>query len=235
MTRLIALDTETTGLSPAKGDRLVELGCVELVQMRKGRSKQWFVNPERSIPAEATRIHGITDEQVAGAPLFSGIVEAFLEFIGQDGLVIHNAAFDMGFLNAELARIKRPPLDSARVIDTLLISRRRFPGAKADLDSLCKRLKIDNTHRKFHGALLDAELLADVYVALNGGAQFSMDLTGSADPVVISEVVRSDAGVVSPVVARPVREWPISPEEQKAHEAFLEFLQKNYGGCLWSG
>ncbi|MBF0272065.1 MAG: DNA polymerase III subunit epsilon [Magnetococcales bacterium] len=239
MTRLIALDTETTGLSPAKGDRIVELGCVELVHMRKGQSRQWFINPERSIPAEATRIHGITDEQVAGAPIFKGIAEEFLAFIGQDGLVIHNAGFDMGFLNAELARIKRPPLDTGRVIDTLAISRRRYPGAKSDLDSLCKRLKIDNTHRKFHGALLDAELLADVYVALNGGAQFAMDLTASAEPLPSLPVAAGQAGqegtASAPLaVVRPTRPWPLSREEELAHEAFLEFMQKEHRACVWA-
>ncbi|MBF0629120.1 MAG: DNA polymerase III subunit epsilon [Magnetococcales bacterium] len=235
--RLIALDTETTGLSPAKGDRIVELGCVELVQLRKGRTRQWFINPERSIPAEATRIHGITDEQVAGAPIFQGIVEEFLEFIGQDGLVIHNASFDLGFLNAELARIKRPPLEAGRVIDTLALSRRRYPGAKSDLDSLCKRLKIDNTRRKFHGALLDAELLAEVYVAFQGGAQFSMDLSASvADPAVAADQEGAGKGATLTVAAasRPVRSWPLAQEEALAHAAFLEFMQKEYGNCLWS-
>ncbi|MBF0192394.1 MAG: DNA polymerase III subunit epsilon [Magnetococcales bacterium] len=238
MTRLIALDTETTGLSPAKGDRIVELGCVELVHLRKGRSRQWYINPERSIPAEATRIHGITDEQVAGAPVFKGIAEEFLAFIGQDGLVIHNAAFDMGFLNAELARIKRPLLDAGRVIDTLALSRRRYPGAKSDLDSLCKRLKVDNTHRKFHGALLDADLLADVYVALNGGAQFAMDLTASDEPSLPMSVAAGQGGregTVSPGVAvRPKRPWPLSREEELAHEAFLEFMQKEHRACVWA-
>ncbi|MBF0341740.1 MAG: DNA polymerase III subunit epsilon [Magnetococcales bacterium] len=235
MSRLIALDTETTGLSPAKGDRIVEIGCVELVQMRKGEHRQWFVNPERPIPAEATRIHGITDAQVAGAPVFKAIAREFLDFIGSDGLVIHNAAFDMGFLNAELGRIKYPLLDIGRVIDTLALARRRFPGAKADLDSLCKRMKVDNSHRKLHGALLDAELLADLYVALSGGAQFAMDLGGGA-PVATTapEMTGEDKANVSiAAAARPVRSWPLSREEEEAHEAFLEFMQKEFGGCLW--
>ncbi|MBF0162902.1 MAG: DNA polymerase III subunit epsilon [Magnetococcales bacterium] len=233
MTRLIALDTETTGLSASKGDRIVEIGCVELIHMRKGATRQWFINPERPIPAEATRIHGITDEKVANEPIFKKIAEDFLAFIGSDQLVIYNAGFDLGFLNAELARIKRPLLDGSRVIDALMLARKRFPGAKADLDSVCKRLKIDNAHRKLHGALLDAELLAEVYVALNGGAQFTMDLTGGVEEVAIKVVSTEQVANVGSVV-RPVRVWPVAREEELAHAAFLEFMQKEHGGCLWS-
>ncbi|MBF0417236.1 MAG: DNA polymerase III subunit epsilon [Magnetococcales bacterium] len=234
MTRLIALDTETTGLSPSKGDRIVEIGCVELIQMRKGETRRWFINPERSIPAEATRIHGITDEQVAHEPIFKLVAEEFLTFIGSDPLVIYNAGFDLGFLNAELGRIKRPLLDVSRVIDALMMARKRFPGAKADLDSVCKRLKIDNSHRKLHGALLDAELLADVYVALNGGAQFAMDLTGAVEEVVVKVASVPEHGVNTIAgVVRPVRAWPIAQEEELAHVAFLEFMQKQHGSCLW--
>ncbi|GAB0058544.1 DNA polymerase III subunit epsilon [Candidatus Magnetaquicoccaceae bacterium FCR-1] len=232
MTRLIALDTETTGLSPNRGDRIVEIGCVELIHMRKGATRQWFINPERPIPAEATRIHGITDEKVANEPIFRKIAEDFLAFIGSDQLVIYNAGFDLGFLNAELARIKRPLLDGSRVIDALMLARKRFPGAKADLDSVCKRLKIDNAHRKLHGALLDAELLAEVYVALNGGAQFAMDLTGGVEEVVVKVATTEQAVTVD--VVRPVRVWPIAREEEQAHAAFLEFMQKEHGACLWT-
>ncbi|MEO5346198.1 MAG: DNA polymerase III subunit epsilon [Magnetococcus sp. YQC-9] len=234
MTRLIALDTETTGLSTSKGDRIVEIGCVELIQMRKGESRQWYINPERPIPAEATRIHGITDEQVADKPIFKKIAEEFLAFIGTDPLVIYNASFDLGFLNAELGRIKRSLLDGSRVIDALKLARRRFPGAKADLDSICKRLKIDNTHRKFHGALLDAELLAEVYVALNGGAQFAMDLSGTPEAEVMAGTVAIRVVTGSNAVVHPARSWPISRQEELAHAAFLEFMQKEHGTCLWA-
>ncbi|MBF0439792.1 MAG: DNA polymerase III subunit epsilon [Magnetococcales bacterium] len=230
MTRLIALDTETTGLSPAKGDRIVEIGCVELINMRKGQSRQWYINPERKIPAEATRVHGITDAHVANAPLFKTIAHEFLDFIGADSLVIHNASFDLGFLNAELKRVHRPPLESSRAVDTMLISRRRFPGAKADLDSLCKRLKVDNSHRKLHGALLDADLLAEAYVALSGGAQFTMALT--ADPAVPVMADKSKSSIEP--VAREARKWPLSQEEELAHAEFLEFMQKEFGACLWN-
>ncbi|MBF0615131.1 MAG: DNA polymerase III subunit epsilon [Magnetococcales bacterium] len=237
MSRLIVLDTETTGLSHANGDRIVELGCVELVRLRKGESRQWYIHPERSIPAEATRIHGITDAQVAHAPKFFEMVDEFLQFIGTDGLVIHNAAFDLGFLNAELKRLQRPELVSARVIDTLALARRKFPGAKSDLNTLCKRFKIDNTHRTLHGALLDANLLADVYVALKGGSQFALDFLGEpSEPVAVTTVAhKSSESAVSSPVHRSMRHWPLSAEEQAAHAAFLEFMQKEYGGALWSG
>lgn len=238
MSRLIALDTETTGLSPAKGDRIVELGCVELVRMRKGESRRWLIHPERSIPEEASRIHGITDDQVAGAPRFGEIVEEFLQFIGTDELVIHNAAFDLGFLNAELTRLSRPLLASARVIDTLTLARRRFPGAKADLDALCKRFKIDNSHRTLHGALLDADLLADLYVAMMGGAQYALDFLAEAVTSADEGGGVDMAGAVSTrsgSVVRIRRCWPVAAHEEAAHVAFLEFMHKEYGHSLWSG
>ncbi|MBF0296799.1 MAG: DNA polymerase III subunit epsilon [Magnetococcales bacterium] len=235
MSRLVALDTETTGLSPAQGDRIVEIGCVELVQMRKGQTRQWFVNPERRIPLEATRIHGITDEKVANAPVFAAIAGEFLDFIGDDGLVIHNAAFDLGFLNAELSRVRRPILDARRVTDTMMLSRRRFPGAAASLDAVCKRMKIDISHRKLHGALLDAELLADLYVALHGGAQFAMALGSDfahAPSVVADRKVAASAPAA--VVTHPARDWPLSPEEEAAHAAYLAQMQQEFGACLWA-
>lgn len=233
MTRLIALDTETTGLSAAQGDRIIEIGCVELMHMRKGQTKQWYINPERKIPIEATRIHGITDEKVANAPIFKKIAQEFLDFIGDDSLVIHNASFDLGFLNAELARIRRPSLDAKRVMDTMLISRRKYPGASASLDALCKRLKIDNSHRTLHGALLDADLLADIYVELSGGAQFTLELAPelqteiSAKGVVVTKVASRQQRV------HVVREWALSQEEETAHLDFLHFMQKEFGDCLW--
>ncbi|MEO5333583.1 MAG: DNA polymerase III subunit epsilon [Magnetococcus sp. YQC-5] len=232
MTRFIALDTETTGLSPVRGDRIVEIGCVEVVHLRKGQSRQWYINPERKIPLEATRIHGITDEQVAGSPVFKDIAQEFLHFIGEDTLVIHNASFDLGFLNAELKRIRRLPLETSRVIDTMAVSRSRFPGQKATLDALCKRLKVDNSHRKWHGALLDADLLADVYVALQGGAQYSMELSTVAHTSASEEEAVTMKTSSGPVV-HPPREWPLSPEEALAHAAFLDFMQKEYGDPLW--
>lgn len=228
MARVVVLDTETTGFSPAEGHRIVEVGCVELLGMRKGEQRQWYVNPEREIPQEATRVHGITNEQVAEAPRFGEIVKEFLAFIGDDQLVIHNAAFDMGFLNAELARLKLPPLPRERAIDTIPMARRKFPGGQANLDALCKKLGVDNSRRTFHGALLDAHLLAEVYVALCDGGQYKLDLVTEHHP----------AAVAAPLPAQrppvPPREWPLSPGDLAAHQAYLAFLQKESGGnCLW--
>lgn len=233
MKRLIVLDTETTGLSPAAGDRMVEIGCVELLNTRKGEQYHSLLQPDRDIPADAVRVHGITNERVADAPRFADIVDQFLAFIGQDMLVIHNAAFDMGFLNAELKRINRTPLEMSRVIDTMLLSRRKFPGMSASLDALCRRLKVDNTHRTLHGALLDAHLLADVYVELVGGNQLSLDLSGaqSASPGV--ETVAQAEGVAATIVM-PLRRWPLPEPDQQAHTAFLERLQRESGHCIWS-
>lgn len=229
MKRVIVLDTETTGLSPAEGHRIVEIGCVELVKMRKTETKQWYINPERDIPIEVTRIHGITNEKVANSPRFTDMVDEFLAFIGDDSLVIHNASFDMGFLNAELLRIKRKKLDVARVIDTIPLARRKFPGAPASLDVLCKRFKIDNTHRTLHGALLDSDLLADVYVELLGGNQFSLDL--SAQSLEVSTT--SQKTVMADMVSFPVRTWTVSAADCLAHDAFLERLQRESGACIW--
>lgn len=231
MKRVIVLDTETTGLSPADGDRIVEIGCIELVRMRKGETRQWYINPERDIPAEATRVHGITNERVAREPRFSAMVDDFLTFIADDTLVIHNAAFDRGFLNAELQLLNRNILDSARIVDTMLMARRRFPGAPASLDALCRRFKIDNSHRTLHGALLDADLLAGVYVELMGGNQFRLNLPGYDTEVVDpSRQHHAQAVVVRDV---PVRSWRLPEADVVAHNAFLERLQRESGACIW--
>ena len=229
MKRVIVLDTETTGLSPAEGHRIVEIGCVELLRMRKGKSLQWYINPERDIPIEVTRIHGITNEKVADAPRFSDMVDDFLAFIGEDSLVMHNAAFDMGFLNAELLRAGHKKLDSAQVIDTIPLARQKFPGASASLDALCKRLKVDNSHRTLHGALLDADLLADVYVELLGGKQISLDFSqqntiDSTTPI---------KAVVSNLQNFPVRTWEVAEKDLLDHKLFLERLQHESGECIW--
>ncbi|MBF0462732.1 MAG: DNA polymerase III subunit epsilon [Magnetococcales bacterium] len=230
MKRFVVLDTETTGLNPTGGDRIVEIGCVELLHTRKGEQYHCLLNPERDIPAEAVRIHGITNEKVANAPRFADIVDRFLGFIGEDTLVIHNAAFDIGFLNAELQRLHRQPLEMTRVIDTMVLARRKYPGLSASLDALCRRLKVDNSHRVLHGALLDADLLADVYVELVGGNQLSLDL--DADPAAQSAQEQSD----TPAAARvlwPVRTWPVPETEQSIHAAFLNRLQRESGACIW--
>ena len=233
MKRIITLDTETTGLSANQGDRIVEIGCVELISMRKGETRQWYVNPERDIPEEATRIHGITNEKVADAPTFKQVATEFLQFIGSDHLVIHNAPFDLGFLNAELKRCKRRPLDMQRVIDTIPMARRKYPGASASLDALCKRFRIDNSHREFHGALLDADLLADVYVELMGGNQLNLDLSREEETSVAQTPETPQQKALRREVL-PAREWAVSEMEMTRHAAFLEFLQDESGHCIWT-
>lgn len=170
--REIVLDTETTGMDPVKGDRLVEIGCVELMNhLPTGKHYHIYLNPERDIPAEATAVHGITNDFVKDKPTFGEVVGDFLDFIGDAKLVIHNAEFDMKFLNAELKTFGFPSLDNRRVLDTLKMAREKFPGSPANLDALCRRFGIDNSSRTYHGALLDSQLLAEVYLELLGGRQ----------------------------------------------------------------
>ena len=214
--REIVLDTETTGLDPASGDRIVEIGCVELIDhFPTGANFHVYINPERGMPAEAERVHGLSAEFLADKPLFAAITAEFFDFIGDAPLVIHNAGFDMKFLNAELARIGHDILDDARAIDTLAMARIKFPGARVSLDELCKRFDIDNTERTKHGALLDADLLAQVYLELLGGRQKRFILA----PVDGLAVVTEDS--------RPVRVRPdplpslITPQEREAHAAFV--------------
>ncbi len=180
MTREIVLDTETTGLSPASGDRIVEIGCVELINhVPTGKHHHVYLDPQRPMPEEAFRVHGLSDEFLAGKPLFADAAQAFLDFIGEGTLVIHNAPFDMGFLNAELKRIDRPALTN-EVIDTVQVARKVYPGARVSLDALCKHYGIDNSKRTLHGALLDSEILAEVYLELIGGRQVALALSAEA-------------------------------------------------------
>ncbi|MEQ9814700.1 MAG: DNA polymerase III subunit epsilon [Azospirillaceae bacterium] len=217
--REIVLDTETTGLDPVNGDRLVEIGCVELVNhVATGRALHLYINPERPMSPEAEAVHGLGDAFLADKPVFAEVVAEFLDFIGEDLLVIHNAAFDMGFLNMELRRLGRPPIPDRRAVDTLRIARRRFPGAQASLDALCRRYGIDNSGRIKHGALLDAELLAEVYLELRGGRQ--PGLTLAAD--IAGEGEAGD--IVVPDTVRPPRPHAASEAELAAHEAFLDKL-----------
>lgn len=217
--REIVLDTETTGLDPVNGDRLVEIGCVELVNhVATGRALHLYINPERPMSPEAEAVHGLGDDFLADKPLFADVVEEFLAFVGDDPLVIHNAAFDMGFLNMELRRLGRPAIADRRAVDTLKIARRRFPGAQASLDALCRRYGIDNSNRVKHGALLDAELLAEVYLELRGGRQPGLTLAGDAS-------AEGEAGeIVVPEGVRPPRPHAPSAAELAAHEAFLDKL-----------
>ncbi len=179
--REIVLDTETTGLDPFSGHRIVEIGCIELINhVRTGNYFHTYLNPERDMPREAEAVHGLSIEFLKDKPKFAEIAGSFLEFIGNDPLVIHNAAFDMKFINAELAVAKRPEVDFARAIDTVLMARQKFPGQPASLDALCKRFSIDLSARTKHGALLDSELLSDVYLELLGGRQSSLGLVADA-------------------------------------------------------
>ncbi|MBF0436029.1 MAG: DNA polymerase III subunit epsilon [Magnetococcales bacterium] len=233
MERLVVLDTETTGLEPADGHRIIEIGCTELINLSKNQSRQWLINPERDIPQDAIRIHGITNEKVANCPTFKEIVDDFLAFIGNDPLVIHNAAFDLGFLNAELSRIGRPLLDASRAIDTLTMARRRFPNTSASLDALCRRFHIDLSQRTTHGALLDTDLLADVYIELMGGGQFTLALAvESARPTAPAKARSGDEKQPTRPEIRQ-RIWPLSPGEETEHQNYMEFLKKKANVVRW--
>lgn len=222
MVKEIVLDTETTGMDPTNGDRIIEIGCVELVNhLPTGRHLQLYINPEREIPAEATAVHGITNEFVADKPTFSQVYTEFLDFIEGGKLVIHNAEFDMKFLNAELRSVGHAALSWSTVIDTLAMAREKFPGSPANLDALCRRFSIDNTERTYHGALLDSELLAEVYLELLGGRQHGLTLAaeGSGQG---SGNRQQKAKIERPY--REPRDFAPSPEEIEQHKALLEKL-----------
>ena len=181
MTREIVLDTETTGIDPKDGHRIIEIGALEMDNhMPTGKQLHLYINPERDIDAGAVAIHGLTSEFLADKPVFADIVDEFLNFVGDSPMVIHNAPFDMGFVNAELARLARAPLPMTQAVDTLPMARKKFPGAQANLNALCRRFEIDNSHRDLHGALIDADLLAAVYVELLGGRQPGLSLEAAS-------------------------------------------------------
>ncbi|MCB1532214.1 MAG: DNA polymerase III subunit epsilon [Alphaproteobacteria bacterium] len=212
----IVLDTETTGMDPGDGHRIIEIGCVELENhVPTGRHLQLYINPEREVPPDATAIHGITDEFLKDKPVFSQVYSEFVEFIKGGKLVIHNAEFDMKFINWELAQVGHPPIPWPNVIDTLGMARQKFPGSPANLDALCRRFGIDNTERTYHGALLDSELLAEVYLELLGGRQHGLGL--AAD----KEKAASAARKKIERVQREPRKHTASPEELAAHETLL--------------
>ena len=220
--RQIILDTETTGLNARGGDRLVEIGAIELVNhMPTGRTYQVYINPERDMPAEAERVHGISAAFLADKPLFAAIVDEFLSFIGDAPLVAHNASFDIGFINAELERAGCNPLPTDRTIDTVELARRKFPGAQASLDALCRRFQIDTTHRTKHGALLDAELLAKVYLELVGGREpgLLLNVANASTPAPVVATRERAAAVHAPRSHAP------SAEEAAAHAAFVATLK----------
>jgi DNA polymerase III subunit epsilon len=218
--REIVLDTETTGLDPLRGDRLVEIGCVEIFnRMPTGQSYHVYINPEREMSAEAFAVHGLSTEFLSTKPLFAEVVEEFLAFIADAPLVIHNASFDIGFINAELERIKHLPIQKERLVDTLLLARRKHPGVSNRLDDLCSRYAIDNSHRTKHGALLDAELLAEVYVDLIGARQSQL---------ILADEVRDARTGGYGEMPRRQRDMPLAPriteEERAAHRAFVATL-----------
>lgn len=220
--REIILDTETTGFEPAEGHRLVEIACLELVnQIPTGRTFQRYCNPDRDMPEAAFRVHGISAEFLKDKPRFAEIADELLEFIGDAPLVIHNAEFDMKFLNAELAALKRLALPMDRAVDTLRLARQRFPGAPVSLDALCKRFAIDNSQRTLHGALLDAQLLAEVYLQLLGGPQTGLGLDREAE----RKSAEIAAAAIASRVIRPARPHSASPEELAAHAAFIAKLK----------
>ncbi len=228
--REIVLDTETTGLEPAEGHRIVEIGAVELLNhLPTGRTFHKYVNPQRAVPEDAFRIHGLSDDFLRDKPVFAEVAAEFIAFVGEARLVIHNASFDLKFINAELSWLAMPPIPAERAVDTVLIARRRFPGAQASLDALCRRFGIDNSGRQLHGALLDSELLAEVYLELIGGRQPDFALAVSAT------AAAGDGGGDSGAGWRPrPRPVPLPPritaEEEAAHDAFVRTLGD---GALW--
>lgn len=234
--RQIVLDTETTGLETTQGHRIIEIGCVELFNRRlTGRHYHQYINPEREVDAGAFQVHGISNEMLADKPRFAQIADEFMAFVGDADLIIHNAAFDIGFINAEFSRLNPCPtmIDVKRtVIDSLLLARAKHPGQKNNLDALCKRYGVDNSQRDLHGALLDAEILADVYLLMTGG-QTALSLGGS-------QANNKDAGASAneirrlPAGRKALPVFMASEVELVAHEEKLASINKSSGGnCIW--
>ncbi|MBL39242.1 MAG: DNA polymerase III subunit epsilon [Xanthomonadales bacterium] len=229
--RQIVLDTETTGLEPEEGHRIIEIGCLELIDRRlSGRQFHRYINPERPVESDALGVHGLSDDFLADKPRFEEIAEEFMDFIRGAELLIHNASFDVGFLDSELARLEGAPrvTEMAEVLDTLTLARELHPGQRNSLDALCRRYEVDNSNRSLHGALLDSELLAEVYLLMTGGqVALGLDLDGGATPVADPSVPAFDA-------SRLVRKLAGDAEIQ-AHRALLDKIGKaaGDGGCLW--
>lgn len=223
--RQIVLDTETTGLDPKSGHRVIEIGCVELINhIPSGKVFHHYLNPERDVPYEAEKVHGLSTAFLQDKPLFAEVVSDFLAFIAEDPLVIHNAGFDMGFLNAELSRHGFEKMPMSRAIDTVTMARKKFPGSPASLDALCKRFNVDSSQRTYHGALLDARLLADVYLELIGGKQPDLTIafaTSGSD--------KKNAGTQGVRNLREARPHAPSEAELEAHAQAVKKLK----GSLW--
>jgi len=232
--RLVVLDTETTGLNPQEGHRVIEIGCVELVNRRlTGKRFHTYINPERTIDAGAIEVHGITNQFLDDKPVFSGVVDDFIAFIRGAELVIHNAPFDVGFINYEFSRLKNQTgtvTDYSKVFDTLSYARKKHPGQRNSLDALCKRYSIDNSHRDLHGALLDAEILADVFLLMTGGQSSLLD---EGQERAEGTVVNSEVKYLA--VNRPALKVILCTEEELgAHQQRLEAIEKARGACIWN-
>ena len=230
--RQIVLDTETTGLEPSQGHRIIEIGCVEIINRRLTQN-HWhhYLNPDREIDAGAFDVHGISNEFLQDKPRFAEIADDFLEYIRGAELIIHNAPFDVGFLNNELAKLdgnKTKIADVSRVLDTLVMARQMYPGQKNNLDALCKRYEIDNSARTLHGALLDSEILAEVYLLMTGGqTALSLD-SGDAD----------QSGAQGDIEMAPIEHenlvlWQLSEDDEEKHQQYLEYLQQKAQNCAW--
>jgi DNA polymerase III subunit epsilon len=220
--REIVFDTETTGIDPRDGHKIVEIGCIELIDgVQTGRTFHHYLNPERDIPQETTDIHGITNEQVRDKPIFGQIVDDFLAFIGDSPMVAHNAEFDFRFVNAELDNIGRAPLSATRMIDTVKIAKRLYPGARLSLDALCSRLGIDTSARVKHGALIDSQILAEVYMEMLGGKQRGLELSAtSATKTVITPLIPENEKTY-----HAPRPFAPTAEELAAHETFVSKIK----------
>ncbi|WP_086617815.1 DNA polymerase III subunit epsilon [Erythrobacter tepidarius] len=230
--REVIFDTETTGLDPRTGDRMVEIGCIEMVdRVETGRTFHAYFNPERDMPIEAERVHGLSAEFLATKPRFAELADELLAFLGDSLLVAHNAGFDFGFLNAELERIGRAPIAAERMVDTVALARKKHPGAKNSLDALCTRYGIDRSHRVKHGALLDAELLAQVYVELTGGRQIGLGLAERETAAALPATAITATGTAPaerPV--RPPRPHAPSAAELERHSAFVAGIEN----AIWT-
>ncbi|GHF15469.1 DNA polymerase III subunit epsilon [Kordiimonas sediminis] len=215
--REILFDTETTGFDPMKGDRVIEIGCVEMVgKVLTGEHYHVYINPERDVPESAVKVHGLTTEFLSDKPVIAEVIDGFIDFVGSDSvLVAHNADFDMRFINWELENLGKPIIPQERFLDTLAIARNKFPGSPNSLDALCKRFGIENGHRTLHGALLDSEILADVYIELTGGRQAGFDLAVNAGP----------ANSARQKKERAYRTFDVPENEKAAHEDFIKKLE----------
>jgi DNA polymerase III subunit epsilon len=229
--REIIFDTETTGFDPLTGDRMVEIGCIEMVgRVITGETFHCYYNPQRAMPAAAEAVHGLSDTFLSDKPLFASRADALLEFLGDSPLVAHNASFDFGFLNMELDKCGRNRIDLSRMIDTVALARSKHPGAKLSLDALCSRYGIDRSHRTKHGALLDAELLAQLYIELTGGKQIGLELAGEVAAENAAESGHDDL-IPSGRPVRAPRAHHAAAHELERHRAFIA----NIKDAIWNG